>query len=149
MWSTVVNSLIVLGLRLSTLSFLWHINEFFMYRMEFYTSMLSDCLMQENMVVCFEDQDSGRCLKGHPNEDENYITKMYVNLPISSTSFVLSCLLHYSQLLILLDVYCRFLSEISNTWPRVSVETLLLQSSFLICVLWVPTSWYIMNCLGK
>ncbi|XP_070012501.1 uncharacterized protein [Nicotiana sylvestris] len=30
----------------------------------------------ENMVVCFEDQDSGRCLKGHPNEDENYITKI-------------------------------------------------------------------------
>ncbi|XP_075099673.1 uncharacterized protein LOC107820295 isoform X10 [Nicotiana tabacum] len=32
----------------------------------------------ENMVVCFEDQDSGRCLKGHPNEDENYITKMRI-----------------------------------------------------------------------
>lgn len=33
--------------------------------------------LQENMVICFEDQDSGSCLKESPNSDDNYITKMY------------------------------------------------------------------------
>ncbi|KAI7994003.1 hypothetical protein LOK49_LG11G01177 [Camellia lanceoleosa] len=29
------------------------------------------------MVICFEDQDSGRCLKGIPSGDKKYTTKMY------------------------------------------------------------------------
>ncbi|XP_031112674.1 uncharacterized protein LOC116016509 isoform X3 [Ipomoea triloba] len=32
----------------------------------------------ENMVICFEDMDSGRCLKGHPSGDNNYTTKMRI-----------------------------------------------------------------------
>ncbi|MFS7975760.1 putative protein-serine/threonine phosphatase, protein kinase CMGC-GSKL family [Helianthus anomalus] len=32
----------------------------------------------ENMIVCFEDRDSGRCLKGSPSGNETYITKMRI-----------------------------------------------------------------------
>ncbi|KAL6977851.1 protein-serine,threonine phosphatase [Sarracenia purpurea var. burkii] len=32
----------------------------------------------ENMVICFEDQDSGRCLKGIPSKDKKYTTKMRI-----------------------------------------------------------------------
>ncbi|KAJ9566900.1 hypothetical protein OSB04_002866 [Centaurea solstitialis] len=32
----------------------------------------------ENMIVCFEDQGSGRCLKGSPSGNENYTTKMRI-----------------------------------------------------------------------
>ncbi|CAK9143757.1 unnamed protein product [Ilex paraguariensis] len=31
-----------------------------------------------NMVICFEDQISGRCLEGSPNGDKNYTTKMRI-----------------------------------------------------------------------
>ncbi|KAK9282121.1 hypothetical protein L1049_005033 [Liquidambar formosana] len=32
----------------------------------------------ENMVICFEDQDTGRCLKGSPSGDEKFTTKMRI-----------------------------------------------------------------------
>ncbi|XP_043812617.1 uncharacterized protein LOC110614471 isoform X4 [Manihot esculenta] len=32
----------------------------------------------ENMVICFEDQATGRCLKGGPTRDKNYTTKMRI-----------------------------------------------------------------------
>ncbi|XP_048138783.1 probable inactive protein kinase At3g63330 isoform X6 [Rhodamnia argentea] len=32
----------------------------------------------ENMVICFEDLETGRCLRGPPNGDENYNTKMRI-----------------------------------------------------------------------
>lgn len=32
--------------------------------------------LQENMIVRFEDQDSGRCSKGSPSGNENCTTKM-------------------------------------------------------------------------
>ncbi|KAL1825969.1 hypothetical protein DCAR_0314168 [Daucus carota subsp. sativus] len=32
----------------------------------------------ENMVICFEDLNSGRCLKGTPSGDQNYTTKMRI-----------------------------------------------------------------------
>ncbi|PWA65453.1 protein phosphatase 2C family protein [Artemisia annua] len=32
----------------------------------------------ENMIVCFEDRDSGRCLKGSPSGNETYTTKMRI-----------------------------------------------------------------------
>jgi len=34
-------------------------------------------LFVENMVICFEDQETGRCLRGTPNGDKNYNGKMY------------------------------------------------------------------------
>lgn len=33
-------------------------------------------LLEENMVICFEDQDTGRCLKGPPSEEKNVTTRM-------------------------------------------------------------------------
>ncbi|XP_031112675.1 uncharacterized protein LOC116016509 isoform X4 [Ipomoea triloba] len=35
-------------------------------------------ILNLNMVICFEDMDSGRCLKGHPSGDNNYTTKMRI-----------------------------------------------------------------------
>lgn len=35
--------------------------------------------MVENMVLCFEEQDTGRCLKGIPH-GQNFTTKMWVHL---------------------------------------------------------------------
>ncbi|KAK2987137.1 hypothetical protein RJ640_019697 [Escallonia rubra] len=32
----------------------------------------------ENMVICFEDLESGRCLKGSPSGDKNYTTKVRI-----------------------------------------------------------------------
>ncbi|XP_023773030.1 uncharacterized protein LOC111921679 isoform X1 [Lactuca sativa] len=32
----------------------------------------------ENMVICFEDRDTGRCLKGSPSGNMNYTTKMRI-----------------------------------------------------------------------
>ncbi|RVX20746.1 putative inactive protein kinase [Vitis vinifera] len=32
----------------------------------------------ENMVICFEDRDTGRCMKGTPSEDKKYTTKMRI-----------------------------------------------------------------------
>ncbi|XP_015891455.3 uncharacterized protein LOC107425914 isoform X1 [Ziziphus jujuba] len=32
----------------------------------------------ENMVICFEDHETGRCLKGIPNGDKNFTTKMRI-----------------------------------------------------------------------
>ncbi|KAJ4848090.1 hypothetical protein Tsubulata_047020 [Turnera subulata] len=32
----------------------------------------------ENMVICFEDHDSGRCLEGVPSGDKSYTTKMRI-----------------------------------------------------------------------
>ncbi|KAH7517271.1 hypothetical protein FEM48_Zijuj09G0045200 [Ziziphus jujuba var. spinosa] len=36
-----------------------------------------NCLL-ENMVICFEDHETGRCLKGIPNGDKNFTTKMRI-----------------------------------------------------------------------
>lgn len=33
----------------------------------------------ENMVICLEDIKSGRCLKGVPNGDYNFRSKMYLD----------------------------------------------------------------------
>ncbi|XP_022727562.1 probable inactive protein kinase At3g63330 isoform X12 [Durio zibethinus] len=32
----------------------------------------------ENMVICFEDQKTGRCLRGIPSGDKNFTTKMHI-----------------------------------------------------------------------
>ncbi|XP_011079915.1 uncharacterized protein LOC105163310 isoform X1 [Sesamum indicum] len=32
----------------------------------------------ENMVICFEEKDSGGCLRGSPDSDKNYTTKMRI-----------------------------------------------------------------------
>ena len=39
--------------------------------------MLLYFILEENMVICFEDRDTGRCMKGTPSEDKKYTTKMY------------------------------------------------------------------------
>lgn len=42
------------------------------------TEIFSVLLLEENMVICFEDPDfSGRCLKGSPSGDVKYATRMY------------------------------------------------------------------------
>ena len=61
----------------------WFLNHAFRFTL-FYCNLLtknvSVNLLEENMVICFEDQDSGRCLKGIPSGHKKYITKMYVRL---------------------------------------------------------------------
>ena len=41
------------------------------------------------MVICFEDQETGRCLKGSPSGDKNFITKMYCRIYLTVNVFQL------------------------------------------------------------
>ena len=41
------------------------------------------------MVICFEDQETGRCLKGSPSGDKNFITKMYCRIYLTVIVFQL------------------------------------------------------------
>lgn len=40
--------------------------------------------LAENMVICLEDQHTGRCLKGGPSGDKNYTIKMYNSIDNSN-----------------------------------------------------------------
>ena len=55
--------------------------------------------LEENMVICFEDQETGRCLKWSPSGDKNLITKMYCRIYLTVIVFHLK----FSSLL---KVFC-------------------------------------------
>lgn len=51
--------------------------------------MLLYFILEENMVICFEDRDTGRCMKGTPSEDKKYTTKMYFAIHLMLQYFLL------------------------------------------------------------
>ena len=77
----------------------------YIFRKLFYDFVLIVCfsyfLLEENMVICFEDQKTGRCLRGIPSGDKNFTTRMYC------TSYLIKTVLNV-KFASLLKLVCMF-----------------------------------------